>query len=262
VTLGVDSVSFQVQIWQTTNVSERLLQFAKTNTLAWDDPRVDFRLTNAPATFGTMNPNCTATNAGSHDLPIYHRDGPMLNIGEIGYIHTGEPWRNIDLADTNQAALLDRLRVQSYTNSLYGLISAGTEDTNTLGLLFYGIPFGLTNTGVSTSGVLDNTDLNNAVTAYRYAVGHGGMSLGTIVPDFLFQFASLTTNFVGSDLKEDIVRGFVELVSFRHSLYYVVVSAQALASNGTPVAERNALALVWRDTYTGQYFVRWFRWME
>jgi len=51
-------------------------------------------------------------------------------------------------------------------------------------------------------------------------------------------------------------------VSFRHSLYYVVVSAQALASDGTPVAERNALALVWRDTYTGQYFVRWFRWME
>ncbi len=52
-------------------------------------------------------------------------------------------------------------------------------------------------------------------------------------------------------------------MSFRHSLYYVIVSAQALASDGsTTVAERNALALVWRDGFTGQYFVRWFRWME
>jgi hypothetical protein len=63
--------------------------------------------------------------------------------------------------------------------------------------------------------------------------------------------------------REDTLRHMLELISFRQNIFTIVMGAQVLSPNGNiVVAERRAIAEVYRDTYTGRHFTRFFRWLD
>jgi hypothetical protein len=233
-----------------------------TNTSSWT--------TQSPSsnTIGRMNDTiCQPCANGGHGLPIYHPDRPMQNIGEIGYIWTGEPWRSLDLTQTNVAALLDKFTARTNLHTpRHGLVSAGSTNFTVWQTIFLGIPLGKTNTTCSFAGMVTTNDAMSfadymsspsADVFHNYAELLSGIGSHGSYSNFLLGVAN-----VGADQREDVLRGIVELLSFRHQLYLVVVAAQTLAADGrTMTADRRSMALVWRDGYTGQYFVRNFRWI-
>lgn len=252
-----------VRAW--TTIQSYILETNATRNYSLNDPRL-IVAEDLENTIGTTNANCRPWGPGCQGLPIYHPNRPMRNIGELGYVWTGEPWRTLDLTRTNEAALVDRLTVRSVPGPRRGMVNAGATQTSVWDTVFYAIPMGITTSAVSTCIIL--TNMNDILNLHRPLRSSARMpTLGALLADVGtndFYVNSFLTNIpsVNADLKEDVLRGIVELVSFRHQLYLVVLAAQPLAADGrTPTAERRAMALVWRDGYTGQYFVRNFRWI-
>ena len=63
--------------------------------------------------------------------------------------------------------------------------------------------------------------------------------------------------------KEDVFRHICELITFRQNLFTIILGAQALSPRGNfVVAEKRAVANVYRDAYTGRHFVRSFKWLD
>lgn len=234
------------------------LQNSETVFLSIDDPRL------GPDTNRWTNIVTSATI--STGLPVYVPNRPMKNIGELGYVWTGEPWRTLDLTQTNIATLLDRLTVRSTPTARRGLLSVSSTNALAWETMFSRIPFGITN--VPGSSYAGTTTVATATAFADYMARRSDFSrtFSDLLP-FIGASPCYTNPFpeipnVSADLKEDVLRGIVELVSFRHQLYLVMLAVQPLAADGlTPTAERRAMALVWRDGYTGQYFVRNFRWI-
>jgi hypothetical protein len=241
----------------------------------FDDPRLAFQTTELDAspnagfsTNGSMymlNNNCTAWSPGNQGLPIRIPDRPMRNIGELGLIWTGEPWKTLDLTQTNIAALLDRLTVRVPPAPVRGLVNAGTTNSLVWETVFSAMPIGVTNAplpssyGGTTSVATASAFANYLSSRTDFALSRSAFISAVAESPCYTNFLSGVPN-AGADHREDILRGIVEMISFRHQLYLVVLAAQPLASDGrTPTAERRAMALVWRDGYTGQYFVRHYR---
>ena len=68
------------------------------------------------------------------------------------------------------------------------------------------------------------------------------------------------------DYSEDAVRRLPEFLSFRQSIYHIVLAVQALSPRSTderpiPIAEQRALVTLYRDTYTGRWTIVTWRWL-
>jgi hypothetical protein len=233
------------------------------NYLEIGDPRLPPYSTNIVHTLGAINSNCRPWLAdGGQGLPIYIPDRPMRNIGEIGYVFTGEPWRSLDLADTNVASLVNRFTVQTNApRSRSGLVSAGATNLYVLDTLFSGVRIGVTNGPGSVSRPLSAAEvqsLHACMDTTIFDIQTRGWLLHYVgTSDYYTNGFLATEPFAGTDTREDALRGVAELVSSRHQLFLVVAAAQAVSPGGVRLAEQRAMALVWRDAYTGQYFIRW-----
>ena len=62
--------------------------------------------------------------------------------------------------------------------------------------------------------------------------------------------------------REDTFRHIAELITFRQNIFAIVLVAQAFApQSDVVVAERRAIATIYRDAYTGRHFTRSFKWL-
>ena len=84
-------------------MSNTPFMFTSTNDYSINDPRRGWETTNwvvSGSTFGRINNSiCDPWSNAGQGVPIHQRDGPMQSIGEVGYIFTGQPWRDIQLVD-------------------------------------------------------------------------------------------------------------------------------------------------------------------
>lgn len=230
----------------------------------------------APETLGRMNTNtvCHPWRDGGQGIPIHHRDGPMQSIGELGYIFTGQPWQDIQLVDyqpTNivHFALPDLLTVRSNNPPARGLVNISSQQNDVLEALFYDMVIGYKNafTDITVSidagesnklwGVIDGPYVNfrELFNSVATSPGYSNWSPGSYkgVPD----------NSLCSDLKEDAFRNILEMLTFRQNIFTVIVAAQVYAPASTNiVAEKRAVAVVYRDAYTGRSFTRFFKWLQ
>ncbi|MDP6848823.1 MAG: hypothetical protein QGI24_08555, partial [Kiritimatiellia bacterium] len=239
-----------------------------------DDPRMNSDLGNweiTNATLRLINSNCTAwvDPDYSQGLPIFHRDGPMVTIGEVGHIFnpgaSNQVWRNINILTNDGAFLLDRMTVRSTNESTQGLVSMNSAQTNVLGTLFHGVEIGYSNDFVSALYTLYMD--SDPVRQLTSALGGGYYNFedmfekDAVRKAFLNCVSSTVTNAGVSDvLREAPLRNMVEMVTFRQNLFTIIVASQALGSDGqTPVAEKRGVAVVYRDAYTGKSFIQSFR---
>lgn len=250
------------------------LMFTGDYAYSVDDPRMNGSIENwdvVSRSIGSNNWNCTAwaDEIEGQGLPIFHRDGPMVTIGEVGHIFhpgsTNTKWRNINILSPEGAFLLDRLTVRATNPPACGLVSMNSAQTNVLGTLFHGVEVGYTNEFKTASHTLDmNGDPVRQITS---ALGKGFYSfenmfeIDGVSNGFQKCASSIVTNGQVSDIiREAPLRNIVEMVTWRQNIFTVIVASQALGRDGeTPVAEKRGIAVVYRDAYTGKSFIKSFR---
>jgi len=250
---------------------------AFTDTVAYSvqDPRLNavtsFWYETTNHTLGGMNEYCDPWANDGQGLPIYHRNGPMMSIGEIGHVFMPYtpwppttnpapplvPWQSISLTDFfGGAALLDWMTVRTTNAPARGLVHPYTRQKDVLVSLFYNA------TIRDTNGIPGQPLTSNEVYSLVRSFDSDGVDLRT-----LFYDIGRHTNYVSlplqSEQKEDALRSIVEMLTLRQNMFTVILAAQALSKDGRGVlAEKRAVAIVYRDSYTGQSFVRLFKWLS
>ena len=236
-------------------------------------------------------------------LPLVVRNGPMVNIGELGYIYlanredvTPVPhpnykwfWSSIDLMHSVEGAyLLDHLTVRSTNAVAQGLVSISTKQEDILKALLYRSKIGYP----GKEAVVDpnDSDIRNAVEGVVRAIldrqtvsgtnyisfqdlfdgenPPGGAGPGGRVADAFRRLGKTVWNkaYPGEDdsdpVREGAFRNMLDLITFRQNILTLVLAAQVLAPDETTaIAEKRAVATVYRDAYTGNFFVRSFKWL-
>ncbi len=247
-----------------------LLELRSEVALAADDPRVNSHSNcwlAAANTLGTTNASCSAYASALHQgLPIYHHDGAVSNIVDIGQVVLSEagPWRTIDLldADRGQAILLDRLTASAVdTNAPWqrGLVNPNSRHPAVLRAML-GPPrieqpvtqgtnaFDIEPTAFDAV-IVEMTNAFYASFADMFADEYLAATLRACAPSN----DVATTDYQ----REFLLRPLVNKASFRENLLAIIVAAESLSPDGAAVlARRRAFVLVCRDAYTGAWFVK------
>jgi hypothetical protein len=66
-------------------------------------------------------------------------------------------------------------------------------------------------------------------------------------------------------VREAPFRNILDMITFRQNILTIVMAARLLGPDEDvtrPLAERRALATIYRDAYTGAFFVRSFKWLN
>jgi hypothetical protein len=248
-----------------------------------DDPRANCGSNHwvftTNVTLGTTNDAAVfdAWTEPGQGLPVYHRDGPMRNIGELGHVYCSVTdgattndayWRNLDLLDPAQGGLLmDRATVRNTNAPTRGLVCIGSSQTNVLHTLFHHMSIGYTNRVTTNRYTLTAPAIRTLVDRLIQGGPYRSFEHMLTIADVPDAFAACAeasgvASPVGDVFREDPLRNVCEMVSFRQNVFTALIAAQVLAGDvPTPVAERRAAAILYRDAYTGRAFVRLFKWL-
>ena len=253
----------------------------------------------ADCTLGYTNRLVTAwDDHRTHGTPIWAKNGLMLNIAEIGHIYRSNLddempvgwrfWRNVDLMHQDEgAALLDWITVRNNDKKtggiieevgtnylpLTGLVNISSRQYDSLYALINELWLGTTNEDWTGEFLIDPVDASNLVEEiiyygpylqYRDLFWDDGDDDGGPIARAFRQCASVAGGSHTNDiLLEDTFRHIAELITFRQNMFQVLVAAQSLAKDGeSVVGEKRALATVVRDSYTGVYYMRSFKWLD
>lgn len=242
-------------------------------------------------TLGTTNANCDAWSFKGQGLPIYSKNGPMINIGELGHIFRSNLddeantdywyWRTINLMRSDEGAmLLDLITADPKVEAKRGLFCINSWQREAMIALFNNLQIGVSNVTSAGREPVSRQKIEylvDTIIAERDRRGRPFLSFadmftsedsdaggGGPVADAFRECAPRGPD--SNDIyKEDTFRHICELISFRNNIYIILMVAQAtqdLPRGGKSVlAERRAIATVYRDSYTGRHFTRSFKWL-
>jgi len=232
-------------------------------------------------------------------IPIYAKDGLMTTIGEVGYIYRsniypGKPgrWDSINLMHADKGAyLLDRMTVRdpALPPATKGLVNLNTQHKDVIKALFSYMWVGFENPkkGGMREQITQDQHLNKIADAFvnasseepfisfrdvfrgakRQTLPAGG-AIAQALRDVAVALDITPDGQIPSDkLLEDPFRQIVDMISFRHNLFNIICIAQVYppevekGEKPIHVAEKRALATVYRDSYTGHTFTRSFKWL-
>lgn len=228
----------------------------------------------ASNTLGRINEGCQPWTGYGQGLPIFFRNEPMQSIDEVCHVFMPytpapptnpvtfgvTPWQSVRLTDYySGAAFVEWMTVRPATTNpaVHGLVHPNTQQRNALAALFGNARVrDSDNSGVMLS--LTPTDRSD----FANAMDEVSMNLRS-----LFYYTGRNTHFDALPLeygqKEDALRSIVEMLTLRQNIFTIIIAAQALSKDGRGVlAEKRAMAIVYRDSYTGQSFVRLFKWLS
>ncbi len=223
---------------------------------------------NAP--LADINPWVTewwSTNAsGDVDSEMYVANDRLHSVAELGcLVYTNMPWKTVKLYGPNLHRVLD----------VFGL-STNASDVLMTNTVFHGL------VNCNSNSALDATAVVFADMPIDKYPGEGGNTLKmpaaqTFASEIFGSGVFTNLSDVGRKLdqgdftlaatelqKEAYFRNAVNLLNLRQNLFTIIIEAH-VASGGNiprnPVKQR-AAALVWRDPYTGEMFVRSIKWLE
>ncbi|MCX6991804.1 MAG: pilus assembly PilX N-terminal domain-containing protein [Kiritimatiellaeota bacterium] len=202
------------------------------------------------------------------DAKMFVANQPLRSIAELGYlVYTNAPWKTVKLYGATLHPVLD----------IFGL-STNTSDILMTNMVYRG------RVNCSSNYALDATAVVFADMPVDQYPGEGGnvllMPAAQAFAEKIFSKGIFTNlSDVGRNLnsadftfpaglnelqKEAYFRNTGGLLNVRQNLFTIIIEAQ-VASGGNiprnPVRQR-AVALVWRDPYTGEMFVRSIKWLR
>jgi hypothetical protein len=205
--------------------------------------------------------------ANDGDCAMFVSNGPLRSVAELGYLvySPSEPWKTVKLYGPTLHRVLDVFGIStdtSYvfmTNTVYrGRVNCNPNvATDVTAVVFADMPVDQYPGGTHVNATMDDA---RTFVSYVHAGG-----LCTNLSDAgrsLVQgnFPLATTELA----RESYFRNSVNLLSVRQNLFTIIIEAH-VASGGNiprnPVKQR-AVALVWRDPYTGEMFVRSIKWLK
>ncbi len=234
-------------------------------------------------------------------LPLVHFNQPLRRAGDIGYIQQPERfaqplsdhtqrltnrWQSICLADPSTLAtnnggfafsagsVLELFTARSANTPVRGLVHFSTTHTNVVRALMADmtVGWGANLFYLPEPGIQWMTDAYFDAQAELYRtipIGVGDMCLGFgMASDFAAADAMNPTEdtlrwhgSLGSDTKEDLLRGLAERISFRQHIFVVVLAGRTATPSGRTSATQRAVAVVLRDAYTGRWQVVSWEWL-
>jgi len=212
-----------------------------------------------------------AHTAGDVDAAMHVADGPLLSVAELGYlVYTNMPWRTVKLYGPDCHRVLDVFAIGTNASYIYvtntiwrGRVNPNTTNNDALVAAFYNIPV-----NNSTNDASPDTLLLPDTIAIAEHIQANAQTYGfyTNLSDLGRWFNPVKfPSYADNELKKEaIFRNTCGLLSVRQNLFTIIIEAQ-VASGGNiprnPVKQR-AVALVWRDPYTGEMFVRSIKWLR
>lgn len=202
---------------------------------------------------------------GDVDSVMYVANNRLHSVAELSYlVYTNAPWKTVKLYGPNRHRVLD----------VFGL-STNTSDVLMTNMVFRGL------VNCNSNSVLDATAVVFAGMPVDQYPGEVSalpsltMDQGRLVAASIFNGGTYCTNL--SDLgrnitfpvgttelqKDSYFRNAFNLLNLRQNMFTIIIEAQAASGGNIPrnPAKQRAVAIVWRDPYTGEMFVRHLKWL-
>lgn len=215
-------------------------------------------------TLSYLNP---AINDG--DAFMYVADGPLRSVAELGYLvySTNAPWKTVKLYGPDRHKVLDLFAMGTNsatfcdTNAVgRGYVNPNTWVEGTLAAVFASMPVDEYPGGpVATNlSMADSRLIASRIIAARRTSG---------VFTNLSELGRALTNFSGladNELKrESFFRNACGLLNLRQNVFTIIIDASPVSKDvvAQNAARQRAVAVVWRDPFTGEFFVRSLHWL-
>ena len=203
---------------------------------------------------------------GDVDSEMYVAGDRLRSVAELGYLvyNPNEPWKTVKLYGSTPYRVLDVFGLSTntsdvlMTNTVYrGVVNCNPNvATDATAVVFAGMPVDQYPGGSHSNTVMDGA---RALVSRIYFGG------------FCTNLSDIGRGLNQGDLpgateleRESYFRNSVNLLNVRQNLFTIIIEAD-VASGGNipsnPVKQR-AVALVWRDPYTGEMFVRSIKWLK
>ncbi len=197
------------------------------------------------------------------DAGMYVANRPLLSVGELGCL-AYDVWRTVKLYGPGCNQVLNVFgmgtndTVAPVTHPRRGLVNPNSNETNVLNVVFADMPLD-EYPGQDPCHRLTPDEIGPITAQIK---GHGYTNLSDIGRN-VTAFPSTANNELQ---KEAFFRNTCGLLSARQNLFTIIIEAQVASGWGGVIAQnparQRAVALVWRDPYTGEMFVRSIKWLE
>jgi len=215
---------------------------------------------------GVMNNYCAAlalTNDG--DTAMFVANRPLKSVAEVGYLvySTNKPWHTVKLYGTNLHRVLDVFAIDNNLTNDHvvvtnrGLVNPNSRQDDALAAVFAEMPV-----DQYPGGPFTNLTMPQAHTFAANIIAGGPFTnlsdVGRKLTEGSFPVGATELE------KESIFRNAVGLLNLRQNLFTIIIEAHVASSGNIPhnPVRQRAVALVWRDPYTGEMFVRSIKWLK
>lgn len=204
--------------------------------------------------------------AGDVDSGMHVADDQLRSVAELGYLVYSpfEPWKTVKLYGSGRHRVLDVFGLSTNTSDVFmtnivyhGLVNCNSNSAlDATAVVFAGMPVDQYPGGTHTDLTMDEAR------TVASTIFSGGIFTN------LSDIGRSLTNFPSSAdtelKKEAFFRNACGLLNLRQNMFTIIIEAQVAYSGGNiPMnpARQRAVAIVWRDPYTGEMFVRHIKWL-
>ena len=218
-------------------------------------------------TLGRINawPGGLFPSGSDGDEKMFVANRPLQSVAELGYLvySSNAPWCTIKLYGPNRHRVLDVFGLSPNAGDTFitdttvyrGLVNCNTNvASNATAAVFADMPVDQYPGGPSVR--LDMEQARSIATN----IFHGGICTN------LSDIGRALTNFpVGATEleRESYFRNAFNLLNLRQNMFMIIIEAHSASGGNIPKnpARQRAVAIVWRDPYTGEMFVRHIKWL-
>ena len=202
------------------------------------------------------------------DENMYVANRPLKSVAELGcLVYSTDPWKTVKLYGSDRRRVLDVFGFSTnvndvlMTNTVYrGLVNCNTNAaSNALAAVFAGMPIDQYPGGsFDTLGMTEAQSFVSKLFAGGICTNLSDVGRNLSSVDFTFPSG------MNELQREAYFRNACGLLNLRQNVFTIIIEAQAASSGNIPrnPAKQRAVAIVWRDPYTGEMFVRHIKWLE
>jgi len=186
----------------------------------------------------------------------------IRSVADMGYL-VYAPWKTIKLYGTARNRVLDVFGLSTnasdiyITNTVYyGRVNCNTNlASNVTAVVFADMPVDKYPGEPSVHPLTMEQAHSVATNIFRGGICTNLSDIGRSLTNFPAGSTELE--------KESYFRNSMNLISIRQNMFTIIIEAQAASGGNIPKnpARQRAVAIVWRDPYTGEMFVRHIKWL-
>lgn len=179
------------------------------------------------------------------NAPLSIANQVLQSLSELTYlIYSVEPWTTIRVGGVNPHNVYDYFALRWF-DLARGYVNPNTHIRDVLATAFYDVPAGAGTTSESDAQIIANEIIN-------------GKGLGYMTIDDVIAVILNSAAIPGYIDKNALIDNTENLLNLRQNLFAVIIEAHVASGGNIPVnpAKQRALALIWRDPFRDEYYVR------